>query len=90
MVKLYAKNRIVMPDDTIVERKEVFEATPTQAKQFDALNAARPATAEEIKAAADAAAVADGTAFFSEAELAASERTVSSEVPQAAEKGRAK
>ncbi len=63
MVKLYARTRIVLPaagedgEELVVERGKVFDATVDQAKQFDALPGpngkpvARPATAEEIKAA---------------------------------------
>ena len=51
MAKLYAKNRIILPDGTEVEPRTVFDATPEQARQFDHLNAARPATEAEIKAA---------------------------------------
>ncbi len=51
MPKLYAKNRIVMPDGSEIEPRTVFDATPEQARQFDHLNAARPATEAEIKKA---------------------------------------
>lgn len=51
MPKLFAKNRIIRPDGTVVEPRTVFDATPEQARQFDRLNAARPATEAEIKAA---------------------------------------
>lgn len=51
MPKLYAINKIIMPDDKIIEPRRVFDATVEQARQFDHLNAARPATKEEIDAA---------------------------------------
>lgn len=62
MAKLYAKTQILLPGDVIVPARSVFDATPAQAKQFDHLNVARAATAAEIKAAEEAAAVANGTA----------------------------
>lgn len=79
MPKLFSLNKIVMPDNTVIPRRSVFDATVEQAKQFDKLGAARPATEDEIKAAKDAAAEADGTAFFSKAALDASEATITSE-----------
>ena len=60
MAKLYALHKILMPDGETIERKTVFDATPAQAKQFDKLKAARPATADEIKVAAEKQAAADG------------------------------
>ena len=63
MAKMFAKTAILMPDNTIVKKGTVFACTPAQAKQFDALKAARPATPEEIEAADKAAALADGSAF---------------------------
>jgi hypothetical protein len=63
MAKLYALTKIIMPDDTVVPAKTVFDATPAQAIQFDKLKSARPATAEEIRNAALLAAVANGTEF---------------------------
>lgn len=60
MSKLYAKHQILMPEDVIVPAKAVFDATPAQAKQFDKLGAARPATAAEIKAAEAAEAAKNG------------------------------
>ena len=53
MAKLYSLTKIVMPDGSIVPRRTVFDATPTQAKQFDKLGAARPATAQEIAGTVD-------------------------------------
>ncbi|MFE3838755.1 hypothetical protein [Pseudogemmobacter sonorensis] len=63
MAKLYAKHQIVLPDDVIVLPKSVFDATPAQAKQFDKLSAARPATAAEVKEADAAEAARNGVAF---------------------------
>lgn len=54
MPKLFAKNRIIRPDGTVVEPHRVFDATPEQARQFDHLNAAQPAREDEIKAAKSA------------------------------------
>lgn len=62
MAKMYAKTQIILPGDVIIPKGEVFDATPAQAKQFDHLNAARAATEAEIKAAAEAEAVKNGTA----------------------------
>lgn len=70
MAKLFALTQIILPDDVVVPRHTVFDATPAQAKQFDALKAARHATKEEIDAAKEAAAIADGTAFLENAETA--------------------
>lgn len=58
MAKLYAKTDILV-DDVIIPKGQVFEGTPRQAKQFDALGAARPATDAEVKAAAQAVAIAN-------------------------------
>lgn len=63
MAKMFALNRIIRADDEVVERHTVFDATPAEANHLDALKAARPATADEIKAAAHKAAIADGTAY---------------------------
>lgn len=62
MAKMFAKTRILMPDNVIVMPGSVFEATPAQARHFDHLNAARAATEAEIKAAETAQAKADGQA----------------------------
>lgn len=64
MAKMYALNRIILEEDKVVPRHTVFDASPAQAKQFDALKAARPATAEEIALAKETAAIEDGTAFL--------------------------
>ncbi|WP_333683075.1 hypothetical protein [Pontibaca methylaminivorans] len=52
MAKMLAKTQIIMPDDVVIAKGTVFDATPEQARQFDHLNAARAATEAEIKAAA--------------------------------------
>jgi hypothetical protein len=62
MAKLFAKQKILRGEEVIPARS-VFDATPVEARQFDALKAARPATAEEVKAHAEAQAKADGVAF---------------------------
>lgn len=73
MAKLFAHTKIILPADDkhpeerLVAKGSVFTATPEQAKQFDAIKAARPATKEEIDAAAQEAAVADGSAFVAPA-----------------------
>lgn len=64
MAKLYALTQVLLGEDKLVPRHTVFDATPAQAKQLDALKAARPATAEEIALAKEAAAIEDGTAFL--------------------------
>lgn len=63
MPKMFSKTKIILPDDTLVEKGVVFNATVEQAKQYDILNAARPATNEEIAAAKEAESIADGSAF---------------------------
>lgn len=63
MAKMLALTEILMPGEELVPKGEVFDCTPAQAKQFDALYAARPALESEIEAAAKAAAIADGSAF---------------------------
>lgn len=73
MAKLFALTKIILPPDDknkeerLVAKGQVFNATPDQAKQFDGLKAARPATDEEIAAAKEAQAVADGTTFVAPA-----------------------
>lgn len=57
MVKLFSKTEIIMPGGLTVVKGSVFEATPRQARHFDHLNAARAATAGEIKDAAQAEAI---------------------------------
>lgn len=51
MAKLYSLTKILQADDAMLDKGKVFDATPEQAKAFDALGAARPATDDEIKAA---------------------------------------
>ncbi len=63
MANMFSKTAILMPDDKLIPKGVVFPCTPAQAKQFDALGSARPATEAEIAAAAQAQAIADGTAF---------------------------
>lgn len=60
MAKLYAKHEIILPGDVVIPKRSVFDATPAQAKQFDKLGAARPATPAEIKAAEAAEAAKNG------------------------------
>ncbi|SEN58267.1 hypothetical protein SAMN04488103_10612 [Gemmobacter aquatilis] len=62
MAKMFAKTQIIMPDDTVIPRGKVFDATPLQAKQFDHLNAARAATEAEIGKATAAEAAKNGQA----------------------------
>jgi len=53
MAKLFSKTKIIRVNDGVEEvipKGVVFDATPTEAKQFDALKSARPATAEEVSA----------------------------------------
>ena len=64
MAKLFALSKIIMPDDEVIEPNTVFDATATQAKQFDALNSARPATEKEIKDAEKRAAELAGLDFL--------------------------
>lgn len=71
MAKLYSLSEIILDADTVVPRHTVFDATPSQAKQFDALKAARPATADEVAAAKEAEAIKDGSAFLENMETAA-------------------
>lgn len=71
MPYLFANTRIILAEDEVVPRHSVFQGTVTQAKQFDALNAARPATEAEIKAHKEAQAIKDGTAFLENADTAA-------------------
>lgn len=62
MAKMFAKTKIILEGDVVVPARTVFDATPAQARQFDHLNAARAATADEVKAAAEAEAARNGTA----------------------------
>ncbi|MFN3312583.1 MAG: hypothetical protein ACK46Q_03850 [Hyphomonas sp.] len=66
MAKLFSKTKIIRAKDGVEEvipKRTVFYATPSEAKQFDALKSARPATADEIKTHAEAQAKANGSAF---------------------------
>ena len=53
MVKLYSKMKIIRHTkdgvEEVIPKRTVFDGPPAEAKQFDALNSARPATAAEIK-----------------------------------------
>ncbi|MGR3747536.1 hypothetical protein [Paracoccus sp. (in: a-proteobacteria)] len=66
MAKLLALKTIlrrVEGVEELIQPRSVFDATPSEAKQLDALQSARPATKVEIAAAAKAQAKADGTAY---------------------------
>ena len=63
MAKLFSKMKIIMPGDVVIPARTVFDATPSEARQFDALKSARPATADEIKAHAEELAKANGSAY---------------------------
>lgn len=62
MAKLFSKTKIIRGEE-VIPKKTVFDATPSEAKQYDMLKAARPANADEVKAHAEAQAKANGTAF---------------------------
>lgn len=62
MAKLFSKMKIVRGEE-VIPKQTVFDATPSEAKQYDALKSARPATADEVKAHAQAEAKATGKAF---------------------------
>lgn len=62
MAKLFAKTKIIRGEE-VIPKNAVFDATPSEARQFDALKGARPATADEVKAHAQAEAKAKGKAF---------------------------
>lgn len=55
MAKLFSKTKIIRHDkkgnEEVIAKGVVFDATVAEAKQFDALNSARQATSEEVKAA---------------------------------------
>lgn len=89
MAKMFALTSILMPDNTMVERRTVFTCTPAQAKQFDKLRSARPATPAEIEAADRAEAEANGTAFLREAAVEATKPASGAPGdPQGAPKGK--
>lgn len=54
MAKLFSKMKIIRHTkdgvEEVIPKRTVFDATPAEAKQFDALKSARPATADEVKA----------------------------------------
>lgn len=67
MAKLFSLMKIIRAnkagDEETIERRTVFDATATEAKQFDALGSARPATAEEVKEHDARKAIDEGLAF---------------------------
>lgn len=63
MAKMFAKNKIIRQVDGVEEvvlARTVFECTPSEAKQLDALGAARQASKAEIEKAAQLEARAQG------------------------------
>ena len=65
MPKLFSLMQIVRQNkdgEESIPAKKVFDATVAEAKDFDRIKAARPATKAEIEAAAEAQAIADGIA----------------------------
>lgn len=90
MVKLYALNKILRGKDQVIDPavEPVFDATPDEAKQFDALKSARPATADEVAKAKDRAAKKDGTAFLASPEpVAASAPAAEVDAPESGANG---
>lgn len=71
MAKMFSLTQIIMPGDVIVPKGKVFTCTPEQAKQFDALNAARVATPAEIENADREQAAADGHEYVPSTETKA-------------------
>lgn len=68
MAKLFAKTKVLRRNpntgkEELIQKGQVFDATPEEAKQLDKLGSARPATGPEIEAAKEAAALADGSAY---------------------------
>ena len=67
MPKMYALKAVHIDREggriEVIARRKVFSATVEQAKQLDALKAARPATAAEISAAKEEVEKAEGTFF---------------------------
>lgn len=67
MAKLFSKMKIIRRDkkgvEEVIPKGRVFDATPTEAKQFDKLKSSRPATPDEIKADEERKAMAKGQAF---------------------------
>lgn len=88
MPKLFSFNRISLADGTDVPPHTVFDASVADAKQFDKLGAARPATQAEIKAADDLKAEADGMAFLEEVAIGGTpgDATVAPEISATIEK----
>lgn len=68
MAKMYALRKILRHNkkgvEEVLEKRTVFDATPAEAKQLDALNAARPAREDEVKAFEAAMATKDGAYFL--------------------------
>lgn len=62
MAKMFSKTKIIRGEE-VIPKQTVFDATPSEAKQFDALKVARPATADEVKAHTEAQAKATGHTF---------------------------
>lgn len=65
MAKLFSKTSIIRYNngvEEVIAKGVVFDATPTEAKQLDALRSARPATAEEVSAHNHKVAVSQGQA----------------------------
>lgn len=87
MAKMFSLTQIIMPGDVIVEKGRVFDCTPTQAKQFDALNAARIATPAEIENADRLQAAADGVPYVPSTETKAPETNAPGD-PNATPKGK--
>ncbi|MBB4120207.1 hypothetical protein [Martelella radicis] len=65
MAKMYALKKIILPNDTTIDRKSVFDATPALAKQLLSMNSARNATKGEITAAEAKAKEKAGNSFGS-------------------------
>ena len=67
MAKLFSLMKIIRHDkdgnEEIIPKRSVFDATSAEAKQFDALKSARPATAEEIAADKEQRDMDQGIAF---------------------------
>lgn len=67
MAKLYSATKIIRRDkkgvEEIIPRNSVFDATVAEAKQYDALKAARPATEAEVKAHDERVALSQGQTF---------------------------
>lgn len=94
MAKLFSKMKIIRVRDGVEEvipKKTVFDATPTEAKQYDKLMSARPATAEEVAAHNEQVAREQGHTFDEPAPISAAERLPDSGAagdPKSAPKGK--